>query len=64
MSGAVNFQLLHKSMAKHCVKVLAHRRFRMHPKFDKIITSLKSAMTKDEEYSLDKSKSTFNDLFD
>ena len=60
----VNFQLLHKTMAKHCVKVLAHRRVRIHPKFDKLITSLKSATTKDDEYSLDKSKSAFNDLFD
>ncbi len=51
-------------MAKHCVKVLAHHRVRIHPKFDKSITSLKSATTKDDEFSLDKPKSAFNDLFD
>jgi len=57
----VNFQLLHKQMAKHTVKCLAHRRVRIHPK---LITSLKSATTRDYEYSLDKSKSAFPDLFD
>ncbi|HZD36283.1 MAG TPA: hypothetical protein VE130_13865 [Nitrososphaeraceae archaeon] len=31
---------------------------------DKSITSLRSATTKDDEFSLDKSKSAFNDLFD
>lgn len=46
-------------MAKHCVKVLAKQKVRIHPKFDKLITSLKSATTKDDEYSLDKSKSAF-----
>jgi hypothetical protein len=44
--------------------VLAKQRVRIHPKFDKLITSLKSATTKDDEFSLDKSKSAFNDLFD
>lgn len=60
----VNFQLMHKTMAKHLVKTMAHRKVRIHPKFDKLITSLKSATTKDNEFSLDKSKSAFNDLFD
>lgn len=60
----VNFQQLHKTMAKHTVKYLAHRRVKIHPKFDKLTTSLKSATTKDDEYSLDKNKSAFNDLFD
>ena len=35
----VNFQFLHKSTAKHCMKVLVHRRVRINPKFDKLITS-------------------------
>lgn len=60
----VNFQLYHKTMAKQCVKVLAHRKVRIHPKFDKLITALKSATVKDDEYSLNKEKSAFNDLFD
>ncbi len=46
------------------MKIMAHHRVRIHPKFDKLITSLKSATTKDDEFSLDKSKSAFNDLFD
>ena len=60
----VNFQLYHKAMAKHLVKVMAHRRVRIHPKFDKLITALKSATTKDDEYSIDKPKSAYNDLLD
>ena len=52
----INFQMYHKEMAKDLVKVMAHRRVRIHPKFDKLITELKSATTKDE-YSLDKPKS-------
>jgi hypothetical protein len=60
----VNFQQMHKEMAKHTVKVMAHRRVRIHPQFDKLITALKSATTKDDEFTLDKPKSAFNDLFD
>ncbi len=60
----MNFQQLHKNMAKHTVKVLAKQRVRIHPRFDRLITSLNSATTKDDEYSLDKTKSAFNDLFD
>jgi hypothetical protein len=60
----VNFQQMHKEMAKHTVKVMAHRRVRIHPKFDKLITALKSATVKDDEYSIDKPKSAYNDLLD
>ena len=51
-------------MAKHLVKIMAHRRVRIHSKFDKLITALKSATTKDDEYSIDKPKSAYNDLLD
>lgn len=50
----INFQLMHKEMAKRVVKCMAKQKIRIHPKFDKLITSLKSATTKDDEYSLDK----------
>ena len=39
----VNFQRHHKAMAKQLVKIMAHRRVRIHPKFDKLITALKVA---------------------
>jgi hypothetical protein len=55
---------MHKEMAKHTVKCLAKQRVRIHPKFDKLITALKSATTKDDEFSLDKSQSAFSDIFD
>ena len=51
-------------MAKHLIKVLAHKRVRIHPSFDELIISIKSATTKENEYTLDKSKSANNDLFD
>jgi hypothetical protein len=60
----INFQKYHKSMAKHLIKVLAHRRVRIHPSFDELLISIKSATTKEDEYTLDKSKSANNDLFD
>ncbi len=62
----VNFNLYHREMAKHTVKVIAHRRVRIDPRFYKLITTLKSAEVKDDLYSLDKTpgKSAFNDLFD
>ena len=46
--------MVNTEAAKHCVKVLAKLRDRIHPKFDKLITSFKSATTKDFEFSLDK----------
>ena len=51
-------------MAKHLVKALAHHRVRLHSKLSELTVSLKSAIVKDDEYSLDKDKSAFNDLFD
>ena len=51
-------------MAKHLVKIMAHRRVRIHPKFDKLITTLKSCTVKDDEFSIDKPKSAYNDLTD
>jgi hypothetical protein len=59
----INFQKLHKQMARHLVKALAHKRVRINPKFDELIISLKSATTKGE-WDLDKNKSANNDLFD
>lgn len=54
----INFQKHHKSMAKHTVKALAHKRVRIHPKkFDDLIISLKSATTKEDEWTLDKPRS-------
>lgn len=60
----INFQKHHKSMAKHTVKALAHKRVRIHPRFDDLIISLKSATTKEDEWTLDKPRSANNDLFD
>ena len=60
----INFLKHHKNMVKHVVKVLAHHRVRIHRTFEDLIISLKSATTKEDEYTLDKARSANNDLFD
>jgi hypothetical protein len=59
----INFQKYHKDMLKHTMKALAKQRVKIHPSFDKLIISLKSATAK-AEYDLDKLKTSFNDLLD
>jgi hypothetical protein len=60
----VNFGKYHKNMAKHTVKALAHEKVRIHPKFEDLIISLKSAQTKIDQFTLDKNHSANNDLLD
>jgi hypothetical protein len=50
-------------MLRHTMKPLAKKRVKIHPSFDKLIISLKSATAK-AEYDLDKNNSAFNDLLD
>jgi hypothetical protein len=59
----VSFWKHHKTMLAHAMKILAKRKIRIDPSFDKLIVALKSATTK-AEYDLDKSKSSNNDLLD
>jgi hypothetical protein len=47
---------------QECISLLT---IRIHPQFDEVITALKSAQSKEgDQYSLDKSKSSNNDLLD
>jgi hypothetical protein len=50
-------------MLRHAMKVMVMHRVRIHPSFDKLIVSPKSATAK-AEYELDKPKTSFNDVFD
>jgi hypothetical protein len=59
----VNFQQHHKNMLKHTMKAISKRLVKIHPSFDNLITSLRSATTK-AEYDLDKVNTAYNDLFD
>lgn len=55
----------HKELMQNTLSVISKRKLRIHPKFKDIIVALKSAQSKAlDQFSLDKSKSVENDLFD
>jgi hypothetical protein len=62
---AVNFNSEHKAMLGHCKMVLEHEppKIAINPdKFDKLITSLRTAV--DVDGTLDKEATSYNDIFD
>jgi hypothetical protein len=65
MSGrvhAINFSTEHKSLLSHTVYLVESGQVAMHQQFDKLITSLRTAVA--NEFALDKEATTFDDLFD
>ena len=61
----VNFNKEHKAMLGHCKMILEHepRKIAINPdKFDKLITSLRTAV--DIDGTLDKEARSYNDIFD
>ena len=61
----VNFNKEHKAMLGHCKMILEHepRKIAINPdKFDKLITSLRTAV--DIDGTLDKESISYNDIFD
>ena len=63
----VNFNKEHKAMLGHCKMILEDegrgRRIAINPdKFDKLITSLRTAV--DIDGALDKESTSYNDIFD
>jgi hypothetical protein len=59
----VNFNKEHKSMLGHCKMTLEDdRKIAINPCFDKLITSLRTAVDKDGV--LDKESTSYNDIFD
>jgi hypothetical protein len=61
----VNFNKEHKAMLGHCKMILEHepRKIAINPdKFDKLITSLRTAV--DIDGVLDKESTSYNDIFD
>jgi hypothetical protein len=61
----VNFNKEHKAMLGHCKMILENEggRIAINPdKFDKLITSLRSAV--DNDGTLDKESTSYNDIFD
>ena len=61
----VNFNKEHKAMLGHCKMILEYepRKIAINPdKFDKLITSLRTAV--DNDGVLDKESTSYNDIFD
>ena len=61
----VNFNSEHKAMLGHCKMILEEtepRRIAINPVFDKLITSLRTAV--DADGTLDKESTSYNDIFD
>src|ERR1051325_7805601 len=58
----VNFNKESKPMLGHCKLVLEDGYLSIHSKFDKLITSLRTAVDNDD--ALDKEATSYNDIFD
>jgi hypothetical protein len=58
----VNFNQEHKEMLGHCKMLLERRYIAINPAFDKLITSLRTAVA--EENILDKESTSYADIFD
>ena len=59
----VNFNSEHKAMLGHCKMILEDDpRNAINPVFDKLITSLRTAV--DNDGTLDKEQTSYNDIFD
>jgi hypothetical protein len=58
----VAFATEHKSMITRCKVILEKELLNLHPKFDKLIVALRTAI--EEEGTLDKELTSYNDIFD
>ena len=58
----VNFNQEHKEMLGHCKMLLEKGYIAINPAFDKLITSLRTAVA--EENILDKESTSYSDIFD
>ena len=58
----VNFHTRHKEMLAHSKMLLERGNIAINPKFDKLITWLRTAV--DNEGTLDKEATSYNDIFD
>lgn len=59
----VNFSTCHREMLHHVDQLLNSHKLRIHPSFTKLLTSLRTAQI-EENWSLDKEASAFNDTLD
>ena len=59
----VHFSTEHVSMLEHCKMMVEDSRLMIHPKFDKLITALRTAV-ENGEGKLDKEVTSYDDVFD
>lgn len=60
----VPFVKWHREMMKKLILCVSKHTIRIDKRYDKLIVGIRSAMAKDDNYSLDKTQSQFNDLVD
>ena len=60
----ISFAKDHKNMLQNVMKLIESGYIRIHPRFEKLITSLRTASTTNIEYDLDKEKTSYDDIFD
>ena len=59
---SVNYSTMTEAMLAHTIKIMEKRVLRINPRFDKLVTALKTAQATD--LKLDKDQTSFNDIFD
>ena len=60
----VNFASMHKDMLAHVNELLSAKKIKIHPTFQKLITSLRTAVVNINTGNLDKDATSYNDIFD
>ena len=60
----VNFASMHKDMLAHTNELLSAKKIKIHPTFQKLITSLRTVVVNANTGSLDKESTSHNDIFD
>jgi hypothetical protein len=60
----VNFATMHKDMLAHTNELLSAKKIKIHSTFQKLITSLRTAVVNTSTGSLDKDATSYNDIFD
>jgi hypothetical protein len=60
----VNFASMHKDMLAHVDELLSAKKIKIHPAFQKLITSLRMAVFNTNTRALDKEATSYNDIFD
>ncbi|MGA9845263.1 MAG: hypothetical protein WBQ25_23420, partial [Nitrososphaeraceae archaeon] len=60
----VNFATMHKDMLANTNELLSAKKIKIHPTFQRLITSLRTAVVNTNTGNLDKDATSYNDIFD